>query len=111
MSDIKESLRVLFTIITLGLISIIAGFSIRFIENSSNKELPVSLPEEIAIAKAGDVLEVYTVSDSIYVKFKHKENSDSPVIIWNDDPESIPMDGELVKLEFTENDTLYISNP
>ena len=43
-------------------------------------------------------------------KFETKENSDSPVIIWNDDPESIPIDGELVKLEFTENDTLYIGN-
>ena len=77
---------------------------------TKEKSLPVSLPEEIAIAKTGDVLEVYNVSDSIYVGFKHKENSDSPVIIWNDDPESIPMDGELVKLEFTKNDTLYISN-
>ncbi len=39
-----------------------------------------------------------------------KENSDSPVIIWNDDPESIPKDGELVRLEFTRNDTLYIGS-
>jgi hypothetical protein len=31
-----------------------------------------------------------------------------PVIIWNDDPESIPMDGELVRLEMQVNDTVYI---
>lgn len=31
-----------------------------------------------------------------------------PVIIWNDDPESIPMDGELVRLEMQVNDTIYI---
>lgn len=52
----------------------------------------------------------------IYLYLSHKnqsipkENSDSPVIIWNDDPESIPRDGELIKLEFTKNDTLYIGN-
>jgi hypothetical protein len=32
----------------------------------------------------------------------------SPVIIWNDDTESIPQDGELVRLEMTQNDTIYI---
>lgn len=31
-----------------------------------------------------------------------------PVIIWNDDPESIPMDNELVRLEMQVNDTVYI---
>ena len=31
-----------------------------------------------------------------------------PVFIWNDDLESIPMDGEQITLEFTKNDTIYI---
>lgn len=36
------------------------------------------------------------------------EDDPSPVIIWNDDTESIPQDGELVRLEMTQNDTIYI---
>jgi hypothetical protein len=36
------------------------------------------------------------------------EDDNSPVIIWNDDTESIPQDGELVRLEMTQNDTIYI---
>jgi hypothetical protein len=36
------------------------------------------------------------------------ESDNSPVIIWNDDTESIPQDGELVRLEMTQNDTIYI---
>jgi hypothetical protein len=35
-------------------------------------------------------------------------NFDNPVIIWNDDLESIPTDNSLVKLELTKNDTIYI---
>jgi hypothetical protein len=33
-----------------------------------------------------------------------------PVIIWNDDEESIPEDGSTVKIEKTVNDTIYIGN-
>lgn len=36
------------------------------------------------------------------------EADPSPVIIWNDDTESIPADGELIRLEMTQNDTIYI---
>jgi hypothetical protein len=40
---------------------------------------------------------------------QHEYEADpSPVIIWNDDTESIPADGELVRLEMTQNDTIYI---
>lgn len=28
--------------------------------------------------------------------------------IWNDTEESIPMDGELIKIEFTDENTVYI---
>lgn len=30
--------------------------------------------------------------------------------IWNDDWESIPADGSLIRIEFTENDTIYIGS-
>jgi hypothetical protein len=32
------------------------------------------------------------------------------VFIWNDDQESIPMDGSKVVIEFTEGDTIYIGS-
>jgi hypothetical protein len=30
------------------------------------------------------------------------------VFVWNDDEESIPMTGEPIRLEFVQNDTIYI---
>lgn len=42
------------------------------------------------------------------VKQVEYEDDPSPVIIWNDDTESIPADGELIRLEMTQNDTIYI---
>jgi hypothetical protein len=33
-----------------------------------------------------------------------------PVMIWNEDDEGLPMDGELVRIEQTVNDTIYIVN-
>ncbi len=41
-------------------------------------------------------------------ELRELEADNSPVIIWNDDTESIPQDGELVRLEMTQNDTIYI---
>ena len=43
-------------------------------------------------------------------KQREYEADPSPVIIWNDDTESIPADGELVRIEMTQNDTIYIGN-
>ncbi len=107
----KESIKLALILFISGLASVLIGSYIRIIYDNNNKKLPISLPEEISQASPGDILEVYKVSDSIYVQFKHiRENSDSPVILWNDDPESIPVDGTKVELQFTENDTIYIGN-
>jgi hypothetical protein len=54
----------LFLIIT-GVILMCLGY----IDDSNVK--PISYPEEIQIAKAGDTLIVTSVSDSIYIGFKH----------------------------------------
>jgi hypothetical protein len=35
--------------------------------------------------------------------------SEEPVIIWNDDHESIPIAGSLVRIEMIVNDTIYLS--
>lgn len=42
-------------------------------------------------------------------KKEHKQTN-QPVIVWNDDQESIPEDGKTVKIEQTVNDTIYIGN-
>jgi len=39
---------------------------------------------------------------------KEEPLEDQPVFIWNDDYESIPVDGTQILLEFTSNDTIYI---
>jgi len=36
---------------------------------------------------------------------KHNRNTH---FIWNDDEESIPMDGELIRIEFTKDSVIYI---
>ena len=53
------------------------------------------------------LLSVALVYESTHTKL-NTEPDPSPVIIWNDDTESIPQDGELVRLEMTQNDTIYI---
>ena len=39
---------------------------------------------------------------------KEEPLENQPVFIWNDDQESIPVDGTQILLEFTSNDTIYI---
>ena len=36
-----------------------------------------------------------------------QDDDDTPVMIWNDDWESIPPPGELVEVEIVTNDTIY----
>jgi hypothetical protein len=40
----------------------------------------------------------------------NNEKPKETVFIWNDDLESIPADNELIKIEFTQNDTIYLTN-
>lgn len=54
------------------------------------------------------IVMTFTVVLNNEVKQLKSEADMGPVIIWNDDVESIPMDGELVRLEMTKNDTIYI---
>ena len=55
----------------------------------------------------GTIIGMAVLSTSIKEQ-RELEADNSPVIIWNDDTESIPADGELIRLEMTENDTIYI---
>lgn len=54
------------------LVMIILGIGMLYVayKYESKQEKPISYPEEIQIAKAGDTLIVSSVSDSIYIGFK-----------------------------------------
>lgn len=45
--------------------------SIKVMIDSNKPLIPISLPEEISLAKEGDILIVEKVTDSIYIGFKH----------------------------------------
>lgn len=52
---------------------------------------------------------VLFISVHIYMdEIKQKELNEHTRFIWNDDEESIPMDGELIRLEFTKDSIIYI---
>ena len=57
----------------------------------------------------GIVMTFAIVIDSLE-KQRDIEADMSPTIIWNDYDEAIPLDGELVRIEMIENDTIYICN-
>jgi len=50
------------------------------------------------------------IGKSEQIACEQPKNTGIPVIIWNDDEESMPNDGELVKIQETVNDTIYIGN-
>lgn len=39
-----------------------------------------------------------------------KPKSKVTVFVWNDDIESLPADNEQIRIEFTSNDTIYLTN-
>jgi hypothetical protein len=66
------------TIRAIGVITIvillIGGFmyDMNTYKKLASEEKPISYPEEIQAVRAGDTLYVSSVSDSIYIGFKHK---------------------------------------
>jgi hypothetical protein len=50
----------------------VAVYLITVIIDPPKQEKPISYPEEIQAVRAGDTLYVSSVSDSIYIGFKHK---------------------------------------
>ena len=38
----------------------------------------------------------------------HRPENNNIQVIWNDDEESIPVDGSLIRLEFTDENNVYI---
>ena len=50
------------------------------------------------------------IGKSEQIVSEQPKNTGIPVIIWNDDEESMPNDGEIVEIQETVNDTVYIGN-
>jgi len=59
------------------------------------------------------ILIVFLIGLNIYMYLDTKEQLEiseehPPVFIWNDDLESMPVDGTPVMLQYTEGDTIYL---
>lgn len=52
----------------------------------------------------------FIVSSFIPRESETEAETHSKIIIWNDDEESIPAEGEAVIIEFERNDTIYIGS-
>jgi hypothetical protein len=50
------------------------------------------------------------IGKSEQIASEQPKNTGIPVIIWNDDEESMPNDGKIVEIQETINDTIYIGN-
>ena len=68
----------------------------------------IEIPTTYVIFAAGLLIGVLATTYRNAIKNDEiKYYDDTPVMIWNDDWESIPMPGELVEVEIVTNDTIY----
>jgi len=56
----------------------------------------------------GGVLLTITCSNYYDAQEALKQAENNTEFVWNDDEESIPVDGSLVKVEFSEGNTIYL---
>ena len=56
----------------------------------------------------GGVVVTLAISNYFYAQAELERNETKTEFVWNDDEESIPTDGSLVRIEFTEGNTIYI---
>lgn len=91
-------------------VSLLLGFASGIIiTNLDNKQETtntpkVILPEEYMLMSANTpIIGYYDENNTIHIEFDH-----SIQFVWNDVEESIPMDGSLITLEFTDENTVYI---
>ena len=71
-----DRLLIILFVLSIGYVSVyIIAHVNKVIDNNNNQskqDKPISYPEEIQAVRAGDTLYVSSVSDSIYIGFKHK---------------------------------------
>ena len=53
-------------------------------------------------------LEAYSNAQGAYIEKLEKADNNEIQFIWNDDEESIPKDGSLIRIEMTDENTVYI---
>ena len=53
-------------------------------------------------------LEAYSNAQGAYIEKLENADNNEIQFIWNDDEESIPKDGSLIRIEMTDENTVYI---
>jgi hypothetical protein len=61
-----------------------------------------------ALSFFGGVIVTLSISNYFHAQAELERNETKTEFVWNDDEESIPTDGSLVRIEFTEGNTIYI---
>ena len=61
-----------------------------------------------ALSFFSGVMVTLSVSNYLHAQAELERNETKTEFVWNDDEESIPTDGSLVRIEFTEGNTIYI---
>lgn len=102
-------------IITLSALSVL---QFKVIEKEQNTDFVIHTQLNTFFVKG---LNVKNENNSEEINFKNKkdlfdfletitkkESVPQGVIVWNDDEESIPIDGSIIRLEFTRQDTIFI---
>lgn len=53
-------------------------------------------------------LEAYSNAQDAYIEKLENATNNGIQFIWNDDEESIPKDGSIIRIEYTDENTVYI---
>ena len=61
-----------------------------------------------ALSFFGGVIVTLSISNYFHALAELERNETKTEFVWNDDEESIPTDGSLVRIEFTGGNTIYI---
>jgi cell division protein FtsL len=68
MDEVNKILVIIFTLT--ALVVSVSLLQSKYDTTKWTQQKPISLPEEIYLAEAGDTLVVHRVSDSIYIQYK-----------------------------------------
>ena len=72
------------------------------------KEIRNDIITVTALSFFGGVLLTLTIVSVLQMQNDLKQAENNTEFVWNDDEESIPADGSLVKVEFSEGNTIYL---
>lgn len=72
------------------------------------KEIRNDIITVTALSFFGGVLLTLTIVSVLQMQNDLKQAENNTEFVWNDDEESIPADGSLVKVEYSEGNTIYL---